>query len=181
MIAKEQDIEKINRSNFRSSLEALARPGLEKPLTPLFGSGVMAMASVLLYAEVSYFADEHLDFELIRAICGSRAVAPGEADYLFFVGPQPAHLLLAKIGTGENPEEGATMLFATDGLSCTSVRLSGPGIPGKREGRLPVTADFLKQLVEINSCFPQGLDLFFISPDNMLLGLPRTTMIEVLS
>jgi len=181
MISKEQDIEKINRSNFRSSLEALARPGQEQPLTPLFGSSLMAMASVLLYAEVSHFTDEHLDFELIRAICGSRTAVAKEADYLFFAAPDPAHLLLAKTGTGENPEEGATLLFATDGLPHTNVRLTGPGIPGEWKRSLPVTPDFLGQLSEINACFPQGLDLFFTSPDNMLLGLPRTTRIEVLA
>lgn len=69
----EQDIEKINRENFRNSLEAMARPGEQQSIVPLFNSGLLAMASVLLFAEVTYCYRGRLDFELIRAICGTHS------------------------------------------------------------------------------------------------------------
>jgi len=179
---KEHDLERANRKNFRNSLEAMARPGEIQPITPLFGSGLLAMASVLLYAEVSCFYQGNLDFELIRAICGARTACREMADYLFFDSPDPAELAEVKTGTAESPEQGATLLFdcSYPGHEETKVRLSGPGIDGTKKITLPVTAIFLARLAEKNESFPMGIDLFFIDRNNMLFGLPRTTRIEVI-
>jgi len=177
------DIEQANRNNFRSSLEALARPGELQPVTPLFGSGLLAMASVLLYAEVSYFYQGTLDFELIQAICGARNTSQKKADYLFFDSPDHAHLVQVKTGTAESPEQGATLLFTYPDGSANSIRvkLSGPGIDGTKELDLPLTISFIEQLREKNESFPMGIDIFLINKNNTLLGLPRTTRIEVVA
>ena len=179
----DHDIEWANRQNYRSSLWALSRPGEVQPVLPLFGSGLLAMASVLLYAEVSFYGEPTLDFQLIRALCGAQPVSRQEADYLFFAEPHHDDLREAKIGTAESPEFGATLLFGcprldTDG---TRVRLSGPGIDGVATRVLPVSEPFVSALKAKNSSFPMGIDLFFIGDDNTLLGLPRTTCIEVLA
>lgn len=178
----EHDIEKTNRENYRSSLRALSRPGEEQSVSPLFGSGILAMASVLLYAEVSFFCDSSLDFKLIGALCGARSVPQSEADYLFFADPHSAHLQQAKTGSAESPEIGATIILACPGFGAggTTVTLSGPGIDGTATRILPVSKDFIAVLKEKNSSFPMGIDLFFIGADNRLLGLPRTTCIEVI-
>jgi alpha-D-ribose 1-methylphosphonate 5-triphosphate synthase subunit PhnH len=176
------DIEQANRNNFRSSLEALARPGELQTVTPLFGSGLLAMASVLLYAEVSYFYRGTLNFELIQALCGARNTSQENADYLFFDSLDHKHLVQAKTGTAESPEQGATILFSCpdfDGDS-TRVKLSGPGIDGTKQLCLPVMTAFLDELSEKNELFPMGIDLFLVSQQNTLLGLPRTTRIEVI-
>lgn len=177
------DIEQTNRNNFRSSLEALARPGQLQPVIPLFGSGLLAMASVLLYAEVSYFYRGALDFELIRAVCGAGVSPPQEADYLIFDSPDHLYLAEVKTGSAESPEQGATLLFGYHERQGgqTGVRLSGPGIRGSKELTLPVTADFIHRLSEKNESFPMGVDCFLVSSENTLLGLPRTTRIEVMA
>jgi alpha-D-ribose 1-methylphosphonate 5-triphosphate synthase subunit PhnH len=179
----EHDIEKINRQNYRSSLRALSQPGEVQQVMPLFGSGLLAMASVLLYAEVSYYGESSLDFQLIRALCGARPVSQPEADYLFFATPHHAHLQQAKVGSAESPEFGATLLFGFEMVEGggTAVNLSGPGIDGLSRCLLPVSQDFISALQEKNSSFPMGIDLFFVGTDNTLLGLPRTTRIEVIA
>lgn len=178
----EIDIEKINRINFRSCLSALSQPGSMYPLTTLFDSALLAMASVLLYTEVGYHYDGELDFQMISALTGAEVQSIELADYLFFDAPNTAVLKEAKIGTAENPESSASLLFqckdVTDGIA---VNLAGPGIDGSLQSRLPVGADFIGLLQEINSEFPTGLDVFFIDTNNRVLGLPRTTSIEVLA
>ncbi len=176
------DIENMNRNNFRSSLEALARPGEIQALQPLFNSPLLAMASVFLYAEVSHHYNGGLDFDLIRALCGSPAAEAGEADYLFFDEPASNMLKTAKTGTVESPEKSATLVFAyaPEHLQAgVPVCISGPGIRGATELTLPVDTTFIGLLREKNEHFPLGVDLFFVSWHNQLLGLPRTTYIEV--
>ena len=177
------DIEQTNRNNFKNSLEALARPGELQQVTPLFGSGLLAMASILLYSEVSYFYDGSLDFELIQAVCGARNTSRDEADYLFFDSPDHTDLIQVKTGTAESPEQGATLLFACSGLTgdTTRVRLSGPGVDGAKEINLPVTESFIYRFTEKNESFPMGIDLFLLSSQDTILGLPRTTAVEVIA
>jgi alpha-D-ribose 1-methylphosphonate 5-triphosphate synthase subunit PhnH len=180
----EYDIEEINRHNFRKSLEALSRPGTLHTISPLFGSGLLAMASVFLYAEVTHHYQGELDFEMVRALCGSRSVGAETADYLFFDKPKVDFLQKAKVGCPESPELSATLIF-----SCTrsnqedrhQVALSGPGVNGIIESSLPVSLAFLAILKEKNEDFPMGIDLFFIVDDTTILGLPRTTHIEVIA
>lgn len=175
------DIEKMNRSNFRASLEALSRPGTLQPITPFMDSGLLAMASILLYAEVSYWYDGDRDFQIVRAICGVREAERLKADYLFFDRPDAECLRQVNIGTPEIPESGATLIIgcrqlAREGIG---VKLSGPGVRTCINTKLPVTREFITMVHEVNSSFPMGVDLFFVSDDHSILGLPRTTRIEV--
>lgn len=179
----EHDIERINRENFRNSLEALARPGEQQTILPLFNSGMLGMASILLYAEVTYCYQGTLNFQVIQAICGANKAPASTADYLFFDHPDADFLHHAKVGTAENPEFGATLLFSYNDNTKESTRvvLSGPGINGQRVLTLPVSEFFITCLREKNESFPMGVDTFFINESNMIMGLPRTTHIEVLS
>ncbi|MEE4242798.1 MAG: phosphonate C-P lyase system protein PhnH [Desulfopila sp.] len=178
---REHDIEKINRDNFRNSLDALARPGELRSIVPLFDSPLLAMASVLLYAEVSHFYEGTLDFALVRALCGSAPATEKDADYLFFDAPKAGHLEQAKQGTSESPELSATLVFdcsRTEHHDSSRVILSGPGIRQKKELILPAPRDFLEKFCDKNDSFPLGIDLFLILADNHIVGLPRTTQIE---
>lgn len=177
----ELEIDRANRENFRSCLQALSRPGSVQNIHAIFDSEMMAMASVLLYAEVSYYCDNTLDLELINALCGADKTGKEEADYLFFSGPEPIHLQEAKVGSAESPEFGATLIFSCSSFyeGGTKVILSGPGINKEKTLQLPVSKLFLDTLAEKNSSFPMGVDLFLISSKGELLGLPRTTHVEV--
>lgn len=175
------DIERLNRVNFRASLEALARPGQLQEINPLFDSTLQAMASVLLYSEVSYCYRGEEDFQMIQAICGAGSAAATDADYLFFDHPDADFLFHAKVGTAEQPELGATLIFKCDqlGTTGTAVELSGPGIEDVCATLLPVDRTFIEQLQQKNEVFPMGVDVFFLSDSGKLLGIPRTTRIEV--
>jgi len=173
------NIERINRVNFRASLEAMARPGQLQQVQPLFDSILRAMAGMLLYSEVSYWYEGREDFQMIQAICGAKSSGITEADYLFYDQPERNILVQAKVGTAEQPELGATLLFRCRDLDGTGVILSGPGIKTTLRTSLPVDTDFISLLQEKNEVFPMGVDLFFLSDAGQLLGLPRTTQIEV--
>ena len=179
----EYDIEQTNRNNFRSSLEALARPGELQPVVPLFGSGLLAMASVLLYAEVSFYYQGKLDFELIRAVCGARGTSRRKPT-IFFSIPWTRH-----IWPRPRPEQqkarNKVLLFSLPVLTSEM-----PPPERDSQGRESTVQKksicrswhhFIDQLLEKNESFPMGIDVFFISQDNTLLGLPRTTRIEVIA
>jgi alpha-D-ribose 1-methylphosphonate 5-triphosphate synthase subunit PhnH len=178
---REHDIEKINRDNFRNSLDALARPGELRRIIPLFDSPLLAMASVLLYAEVSHYYEGTLDFALVRALCGSAPAPAEQADYLFFEAPEADLLEQAKPGTPESPELSATLVFdcsRTAPHNSSRVILSGPGIRREKEVLLPASRDFLEKFRDKNDSFPLGVDLFLILAGNHIVGLPRTTQID---
>ncbi len=141
------------------------------------------MASVFLYAEVSHFYTGNLDFDMIRALCGSQQASLEEADYLFFHTPLVEQLDKAKIGSAENPELSATLVYDISGdqQNITKTVLTGPGIRDRKEITLPLGKDFIEFLMEKNENFPFGIDLFLVLPDDNLVGLPRTTKIEVVS
>lgn len=179
----QNDIERTNRLNFRSCLEALSRPGHIQEIQPLFDSPLQAIASVMLYSEVSYCYHGNEDFHMLQAICGATINSATEADYLFVDHPDTALLRVAKVGTAESPELGATLIFRCEQLETdgTPVLLTGPGIQTARKKTLPVDREFIGQLNEKNDAFPMGVDVFFISNTGQLVGLPRTTRLQVTS
>lgn len=175
------DIEQLNRSNFRAALEALARPGERYPIRPLFSSPLLAMASVLLYGETSYFYEGKADFELVRAISGAAKRGAAEADYLFADAPEQTLIERARAGSGESPEQGTTLIFMVDAAQgSTPVRLSGPGINGVKEISLPLSSACIAARRSKNAYFPLGIDILLLDQENKVLGIPRTTAIEIL-
>lgn len=177
-----QDIERINRMNFRSALNALAYPGRLHRVTPLFDSGLLALASVLLYAEVTYHYQGGRDIHLIEALTGTRSADAVAADYLFSDGESPELLAQARVGTQDSPEFGATLVIdCLAGTRSIKTVLTGPGIDGSRRLELPLSRELLEDLEEKNSGFPLGVDCFLLVGSDGLIGLPRTTRIEVLS
>jgi alpha-D-ribose 1-methylphosphonate 5-triphosphate synthase subunit PhnH len=178
----EIDTEKTNRINFRNCLDAMSHPGKIYPVTPLFDSGLLAMASVLLYSEVTYYYQGALNFQVVAALTGAGRTPIERADYLFSDRPDVLALQKAKAGTAESPEDSAILLFQCNDLTTgTQVILSGPGIDGSLTTRLPMQADFIEQFQEKNSSFPNGVDLFLIDTAHRIVGLPRTVHIEVIA
>lgn len=173
------DIDKLDRNNFRHCLEAMARPGKIFHVLSYDHSPMMAMASMLLYSEVSFFQDASGDWEMIKAITGSREEQVAEADYLFFDRPGETILDEVKVGDQQNPEFSATLICGcTDFISGTQVILSGPGIEDSHTMTLPVPDGFLLRLAQKNKHFPLGVDLFFVADDKSVCAIPRTTMVK---
>lgn len=176
-----RDIEQINRQNFRSALNAFAYPGSLQKAAPLFDSGLLALASVLFYAEVTYHYQGARDIHLVEALTGARAVDGASADYLLSDGESLERLDEAKVGTPESPELGATLLMDCTGAArSTKTLLAGPGIDGSKRVDLPLSSGLLEALAEKNSMFPLGVDCLLILDNDGLIGLPRTTKITVL-
>lgn len=174
------DMERLNRENFRSMMNALSRPGSVEKIEPLFDSNLLAIANTLLYAEVSYFYRGSEDFELINAVTNAKDSNESEADYLFCDSIDEKLLDVGKIGTMKDPEFSSTYIFKCSDFSGVNVKLSGPGIDGSYEIKLPVTKEFIKKFNEKNSDFPMGNEVFFINDNSEILGLSRTTKMEIL-
>ncbi|MCF8056389.1 MAG: phosphonate C-P lyase system protein PhnH [Desulfocapsa sp.] len=180
MIA-DMDLEQLNRNNFRNCLEALARPGNVYQVYPYNHSVIMAMASMLLYPEVTFYQQTEGDWNMIKAITGTTEREAHEADYLFLDVPDKNILQDVKSGNQQNPEFSATLICGCQNLkSGTSVILSGPGVNGRRQTTLPAPVDFLELLAEKNRHFPLGVDLYFLSREHGICALPRTTQVDFL-
>ena len=96
-------------------------------------------------------------------------------------GPLPDGLLAGlPRGTEDRPEDGATLVIRTDGTSATEVRLTGPGVDGMLVTTVPVTRSVLEERAAACSQWPLGVDLLMADGHDTVVGLPRTTVVEVL-
>ena len=174
------DIELLNRNNFRNCLEAISRPGTIYQIQDFLGSGMMAMATMLLYSEMSFYQSVTGEWRMIKALTGAGEVKVDTADYLFLESPHTDILMECKCGDQQNPDFSATLICACKHfIAGTRVLLSGPGIDGSREITLPATRRFFQKLREKNRHFPLGVDIFFLTVENQICALPRTTMVEI--
>ena len=172
------DLEKLNRQNYRSLLEALSTPGEKKDISPLHGSTLLAIANVLLYSEVSYFYSGDEDMSLVEAVTYPKVTTDDKADYVFSDTPCIKLIQTCKRGDHLNPDFSATLVFKTDNIN-SKVFLSGPGIDGKKEVDIPLSREILKTFIERNSEYPLGIELFVIEK-NSVTALSRTTKVEVM-
>ncbi|QKF81938.1 phosphonate C-P lyase system protein PhnH [Halarcobacter ebronensis] len=177
---KKIDIERLNRENFRSMMNALSRPGSIERIEPLFDSHLLAIANTLLYAEVSYFYKGNEDFELINAITNAKDSNEKEADYLFCDTIDENLFEAGKVGTMKDPEFSSTYIFKCKDFCGTKVKISGPGIDGSFNTSLPISKGFISKFNEKNSYFPLGNEVFFINENAEILGLSRTSKLEIL-
>lgn len=177
---KQVDVEKINRDNFKSLMNALSRPGSIENIEPLFNSSLVAISSVLLYSQVSYFYEGSEDIELIQAMTNAKKVDMKSADYIFADTIDIKLLECAKVGTPKEPEFSATLIFTCKDFNLTQILLSGAGIEREREVSLPINDTFIKVFMEKNSLYPLGNDIFFISKANQVMAFSRTTKIRSL-
>jgi alpha-D-ribose 1-methylphosphonate 5-triphosphate synthase subunit PhnH len=119
---------------------------------------------------------------IIAAAFDDGRSAEGEA-YVFLPASVPPAPLIATAARGseEAPQDGATIVIAAeDGAARTRVRLSGPGIDGTLETHLPLDRETLAVRAQACREYPCGVDLLVSCNDGMLVGLPRSTAVEIL-
>jgi alpha-D-ribose 1-methylphosphonate 5-triphosphate synthase subunit PhnH len=174
------NIEKLNRDNFRALTTSLSMPGKISKIEPFLNSSFLAVASVLLYNEVSYFYEGSEDFGLIEVMTNTKKQSIKEADYIFSDKLDAKLLKEAKRGDFLNPDYSAVLIFKCDNFYNSKVRITGPGINISKNLFLPSDRDFINLLSEKNSNLPLGVEIFFINRNNEVLGLSRTTKVEVL-
>jgi alpha-D-ribose 1-methylphosphonate 5-triphosphate synthase subunit PhnH len=190
------NIGRRSQKNYRSLLQAMSRPGRLVRLKALDGmspfAAAMAVAECLLDSEVSLRvvgngAAASLQASIVRTT-GARAECLEAADFVFVCGVRSrGGVREAKRGRPKCPEEGATVVYCLDaqpaGVSERfRVRLAGPGIPGSA-GIAPempgIPVEEWSELITVNADYPLGVDAFFVRPSGELMGLPRSTRIQV--
>lgn len=175
---KKIDIEQINRNNFKSLMNALSKPAHVQKIEPLFDSFLVAISSVLLYSQVSFYYSGKEDIEFIKTMCNAKSTNSFEADYIFADSVDNALLKEAKVGTLKEPEFSSTLIFTCKDFSDFKVLLSGPGIDKQKEAYLPIDEHFIQIFEEKNSLFPLGNDIFFLNKSGEIVALSRTTTIR---
>lgn len=184
---------------FRAVLDALARPGVLRSvgsrLAPSKEASIAARATLLALADAT--TSVWLQFPLpevasaLRFHTGSPLLS-GEADLAtaqFALLTDPARcpaLERFAFGTAESPEHSATLIVDVPALAAghtgtddLHLRLRGPGIAAHADVTIGgLDTGFWQARAALAPRFPAGLDLLIASGD-MVLGLPRTTHVEV--
>lgn len=170
-------LEARTQLTFNALMWALSTPGTWQPL-PADTEPFMAVAETLLDLETRFFTP---DVALHARLPGTGAhPAPaGEADYLFFpelTGAALVHVRQARRGDALYPDHAATLIVSAGGERRT-VTLSGPGLACPLTLSLALPGAFWTARQQALA-YPLGWDVFVV--DNaQVLGLPRTTHVEV--
>lgn len=157
---------------------ALARPGTIRTLPELSLEGI---AETLIDRECRVFSQ---DTALLPAIAATGAtLGPAEtADHAFLSLDGAAGLSvlsLLPVGSHAYPDEGATVFAAARLGEGRRLRLSGPGIETAIDVTVGGLPDEVWAIRSARCVYPTGFELFLIDGDRVL-GLPRSTTIEVL-
>jgi len=173
------DIEKNNRENFRYLLDILSMPGTIASVNKLFDSYTLAIASVLLYSEVSYANNTIEDFSIIDAITNTKVTSVDEADYLFCDSLKDV-LSKVKKGTFLNPDYSCTVIYLCNSFDGLHITLKGPGIDKQRIENYPVNKEFVEEFNNNNIAYPLGNEIYFLNTTNgQIKALSRTTKLEI--
>lgn len=168
------------RSNatYEALMWALSRPGTVRTLPQ---PGMAVIAETLVDRECRVFAQ---DMELHPVIIATgAALAPAALADHAFLSLENAESLdaLSRVPVGSHlyPDEGATVFAAARLGEGRVLRLSGPGIETPAEIAVGGLADEIWKIRAARCAYPTGFELFLIDGDRVL-GLPRSTKIEVL-
>ena len=181
----------LEQRTFRAMLAAMSMPGTVEMLA----DANPADATVALVAIAQSFLDHEVTFHVaaeggstledaILRRTGARTAPLNRADYVF---ADPTHarraVEQAVEGPLEEPELSATVVVrcASVGEGDLALRLTGPGVDGEIALRLGLGADVIAARNERNGPFPTGIDLLLVDAQGRLVGLPRSTQVEVLT
>jgi alpha-D-ribose 1-methylphosphonate 5-triphosphate synthase subunit PhnH len=173
---------------FRTVMEALARPGLPRPLVsrlavpPPLSATAAAVALTLLDYETPFWLDQGLTATgEVAAWFRFHTGAPlttdsARATFAFVSDPAATPPFDAfSLGSLEYPDRSATLVVQVESLAHGhGLELSGPGIAGTRSfSAAPLPPDFRTRLIANREMFPRGIDLILVSED-AVAALPRS-------
>lgn len=169
--------EALARETFLALMWALSYPGRAQALPAVASDPFVAIAETLLDLETSYYTpDAALAAALART--GARALPADAAAYHFYPALPALELLkAASVGTMLYPDTAAALVIGCQFDAGVSARLSGPGIQGSAALRVDLPAAFF-ELRAACMRYPLGWDVFLVDGARVI-GLPRTTMIEL--
>ena len=176
---------------FRTVMEALARPGLPRPLasklsvpSPLSKTAA-AVALTLLDYETPFWLDHGLAAAgEVAAWLTFHTGAPQTTDSaratFGFVSDPAAMPPFDAFSSGslEYPDRSTTLIVQVASIEHgDALALSGPGIAGTRRfSAQPLPPDFRARLVANRETFPRGLDLILVTQD-AVAALPRSVRV----
>ena len=176
---------------FRRVLAAMSEPGtvreigvdLEPPTA--LDSATAALCLTLLDFETPVWLDAAADSDETRAWlrfhCGCPLAANAGAAHFAVLAAPAAMPPLAdfRLGSEAYPDESATLVMQVASLEeGETITLGGPGIEDCRDFRAAgVVEGFWKQRRELESLFPQGVDLVFAAGAS-LAAVPRSTQVR---
>ena len=194
------DISLGSQSAFRSALEALSYPGRAVQLAVTFEAPMAthASSSGLLLALLEPGSKLWLSPSLINTDAATWIVFhtdckitphQHEADFAWIKNWDELPTLESfALGTDEYPDHSTTCVIdiAASSLPTTktpTLTLVGPGIAntstiGQLSASAAQLASFVSQWAQNHASFPRGVDVFFATSTG-LIGLPRTTRIEI--
>src|SRR5262245_51366104 len=177
-----------SQAAFRALMDAFARPGTVKPLTPAAAapSPLSTTAAAVALAMLDYETPVWLDAPLaqysqvadwIRLHAGARVTPdPRHAALASIAHPRPAPAFDAlPLGTPEYPDRSATLVLQVEGFgSGQRLLLAGPGIADVQGfSAQPLPPDFPARIAANRALFPRGVDMILVSPD-AVAALPRS-------
>ncbi|MDZ4135694.1 MAG: phosphonate C-P lyase system protein PhnH [Paracoccaceae bacterium] len=160
-------------ATFDALMWALAEPGTIRNLPE---PGLFGLAHALIDRECSFHADETLE---PRILAFGGLAAPIERAEFVFAEATPDLPLRLFAGDLAYPDRGATLISPAIVGAGAALRLTGPGIKGARSlclGGIPA-AFWTARARALR--YPLGFDMFVLD-GAQVIGLPRTTEIEVL-
>ena len=194
------DISLGSQSAFRSALEALSYPGRDVPLEITFEAPKAAHASSsgLLLALLEPGSRLWLSPSLVNTDAATWIVfhtdckvTPHrhEADFAWIKNWDELPALESfALGTDEYPDQSTTCIIDIAAQSIPTATISalslvGPGIActstiGQLSATAAQLAGFVSQWAQNQASFPRGVDVFFATSTG-LIGLPRTTRVEI--
>ncbi|MGW3949557.1 phosphonate C-P lyase system protein PhnH [Streptomyces sp. NPDC004752] len=161
--------------HFRAAMVALSYPGRRIPIENAPDTPQDRIGRQILRA----LYDDGAPVTTVTAEGTTTGATPEEADVLIVDG-NTSYGLLDRIprGTEEYPERGATVIYLVEGLpDATRLQLTGPGVDGDLEVRLPLSPDDVAARNAACQKWPTGIDLL-LAGDGWVTGLPRTTSIQ---
>jgi len=166
-------------ATFDELMWALSRPGLQRTL-PF--AGFEALAESLIDRECSFHVRNDAALSKKLAETGAHPAALDKADYVFATlgsAADVAALAGLRIGTLPYPDEAATLFAPARIGSGQTLRLSGPGIKNTLTIEIGGIDPSFWPMREKAIRYPLGWDLYLADGDR-LVGIPRSTKIEVL-
>jgi alpha-D-ribose 1-methylphosphonate 5-triphosphate synthase subunit PhnH len=173
---------------FRTVMEAIARPGLPRPLAsrlappPPLRATAAVVALTLLDYETPFWLDQGLAeagevAAWLKFHTGAPQATVSKQAAFAFVSDSAAMppFDTFALGSLEYPDRSTTLVMQVERFDQgDELLLSGPGIPGSRRfSAAPLPADFPARLITNREIFPRGVDLILVAADSVV-ALPRS-------
>lgn len=165
-------------ATFEALMWALSRPGTVQHLPPSGLSGMTGIAEALIDRECRVFCDDAALMAQVASF-GAALVPVALADHVFLSMADPEKLAQVPVGSDLYPDAGATVVMTARFGTGQRLRLTGPGIETSTEILVADIEPGVWPLRAARCRYPAGFDLFLVS-GAQIIGLPRSTQIEVL-